>query len=506
MKQGFILALNLIFAIFVRLFHLSELPAEWFGDISNVHEYVNQIINGDWPFYFFQSPGPLYHYLITPIVILFRNQDFYTYKLASIIVSVLGLVGIYFFAKELKSTKLALVTVLISAFSFWYLVWSRLGNSQIVIPALIAFSSYFLFRFIKYDNHWDLFKTIIIASLGWITYPQTFIWPPFVFVFTLLLLLIKPQENKNRNLSVLFLSAVIGILPLIFIFKGQAQGLSGNFGSGGYLGSKVMPLFDMDPGEIVGKTFNNLAKTYLSLHIEGDRIFRVNIPGRPNLDVWSRVLFLLGSVYLLRNLKLVFSLYILSALLILPLPSVSPALPEIEIPNSSRIIAYIPFVYFIVATGIFQLYIWLKKILNRSFIIIILSVLMIAIVRVNFTNYFFVYAQGLPNGNLGPSRFIAGYIDKHFPIGVNLYFVQCCWGFAGEPEPKAVLYNLRKRGRGVFINKLIDSCEELRRPALLVYRDKMQLESKFQKCSQEFVEHNIVSDKNIYISKIAYWE
>src|SRR3989338_6962645 len=85
--------LVIIFALLVRLFRLDYIPGEWYGDISNVHEYVEQILAGKWPFYFFQSPGPLYHYLITPIAIIFANHGYETYKIASVIVSLIGLLG-----------------------------------------------------------------------------------------------------------------------------------------------------------------------------------------------------------------------------------------------------------------------------------------------------------------------------------------------------------------------------------------------------------------------------
>ena len=81
LSYTFLILLVILVLFFIAcIYQLNVLPEEWYGDISNVHEYVNQILSGERPFYFFQSPGPLYHYLITPIVFFYRNHGYDTYK------------------------------------------------------------------------------------------------------------------------------------------------------------------------------------------------------------------------------------------------------------------------------------------------------------------------------------------------------------------------------------------------------------------------------------------
>ena len=83
------------------MYQLPKLPGEWFGDISIVHEYVERIWAGAWPLHFHLSSGPLYHYLIMPIVFLFHNQGYVTYKIASVSVSLVGLVIMYVYVHDL---------------------------------------------------------------------------------------------------------------------------------------------------------------------------------------------------------------------------------------------------------------------------------------------------------------------------------------------------------------------------------------------------------------------
>lgn len=507
MKLKIIFVLILFFAFIARIYNLSELPGEWFGDISNVHEYVSQILTGEWPFYFFQSPGPFYHYLISPFVIIFNNQGYETYKFASVAVSILGLLGIYLFGREIANRRIALLCTLISSVSFWYLVWSRLGNSQIAIPGLTAFAGYFLARYIKSDSFKDLLLSILVASLGWYTYPQTFILPVIINVFLLIIMLFKIRSRqKLKQLSGLFILAIIGFLPFIFIISGQNKGYEGNFTSTGYVGSKIFPVLSMPKGQLVGKLANNFAKTFFMLHVVGDRTFRVNIPGAPQVDKISGILFIAGLYFIKRKIKPVLGFFIIISLFLLPLPSISPALPEAEIPSSARTIAIIPFVYLLTGFGVWQVFLLLKRLFTKN-ISVILTVLMVVIsVKVNLTDYFKIYASELPDENLGPSRYIAEYIDNNYPADTALYFAECCWGEAGEPEPKAIVYSLRNLGRKTNINNFVVSCNDIKKPALLLFRDEEKANDNFKECYDNSKVRKISSKSGIYIARLLIIE
>lgn len=462
-----------IFAIFlffltVSLYRIDQLPGEWFGDISNVHEYVLQILKGDRPFYFFQSPGPLYHYLVAPMVLLFQGNGYETYKLASIVVSLAGLVGTFLFVAEISSYRLALIASLTMSFSFWYLVWTRLGNSQIVIPALAAYMSLFIARFIKRNKFPDLFLASIFASLGWYAYPQTFIFPAIFLLFVAGYLTFQRKLRIHlRPLGITFILMIVMAIPFITIVQNDR----GNFGPKGYVGGKLLPSFSMPVEKMIGKTLFNYGKVFLMLHVRGDDVFRVNVAKHPQLDTLSGIFFLLGFLYFAKKKRRIWLFYILWMLLVLPLPSVSPALPEVEIPNSARTIAMVPFVFLLVAAGLLQSY---KFLVNqykhyKFYISIVFTLLFAYITFINLRLYFTDYAHGLPEGNFASGKVIANYIDG-LPVNVNIYFGACCWGQWGHPEPKAVAYILRKPRDFIQYNRLIDSCSEVTRlPARVIF-------------------------------------
>lgn len=503
-KKTFFFFVAIVFSLLVRLYIIDSLPGEWFGDISNVHEYVTEILAGNWPFSFFQSPGPFYHYLITPIVFIFQQQGYETYKIASIIVSLLGLIGTYLFIQEIGGKKLALITVVIMSVSFWYMVWSRLGNSQIVIPAIISLQSYFTAKYLNTKRPGYAYVGAITSSLGWYTYPQTFIFPVLFFVCFIYIFF---RENLRREWilvgRVLFV-LVFCAVPFVAILQNQVDG---NFSQEGYIGQKILPILSA-PIEKTAATFvQNFGKYLLMFHVRGDVIFRSNISLHPHLDKISGIMLILGFFYFIQRKRRIWLLYIVFMLLVLPLPSLSPVLPEGEIPSSSRTIAIIPFVYLLVAAGLVWIYqlVCKKSIYYKSLgIFVILTVVEIA-TYTNLKLYFGDYARGLPDKNLAPGKIIAQFVDQ-YPSNYALYFSSCCWGEWGEPEPKAVTYVLRKKRVFASLNSETKGCGDVvRRPALVAIRpDDKQSEEMFVRCFPHATTHDVRLSRILVAKVVEY--
>lgn len=80
MRQRCFLLLTIIIYLLISLFKLDEIPGEWFGDISIVHDYVMRILAGSWPLYFEAGGGPAYQYLISPLIAIL-GHNFIDYKI-----------------------------------------------------------------------------------------------------------------------------------------------------------------------------------------------------------------------------------------------------------------------------------------------------------------------------------------------------------------------------------------------------------------------------------------
>lgn len=493
------LLLVFILAAAVRFYRLDDIPGEWFGDISNVYEYVEQIIKGEWPFYFFQSSGPLYHYVITPIVLVMGNHGYLTYKIASVIVSLVDLYLIYLFAKEIAGKEIALMTMLVSSFSFWFLVWSRIGNSQIIIVGLSAWMGYHLVSFCKRGRLTDIIWGAAVASMGWYTYPQTFIFP---VIFLLILFLYPLFFGKKKQSSNKLLTSVVVLVMLTLPFLEIVMKQKDNF-TGGYLGQKISPIFSQSPRTTLKKFITNYANTALMLHVAGDKTFRTNVPGKPHLDKVSGILFVLGLVYVFgKNRRLI--LFIAAITMLLVLPAASPSISPDEIPNNGRTIAIIPYIFLIVAAG----YLWIYKVLIRVLKTKLLSLAILTIITsysafLNLQTYFSDYAHGLPDYNQAWGKDIAGFIDK-LPAEINIYFGSCCWGEWGHPEPKAIAYILRNKRDFIKYDHTLVSCEEIVRlpAAVIVGPNDNDVARRYYECFPQAIKEAVVNKKGALVSRV----
>src|SRR3989338_6953585 len=301
MKRNIKIVLGISFLFLAtRLFFIESIPGEWFGDISNVHEYVTEVLDGKWPFYFFQSPGPLYHYLITPIVMFSKNHGFETYKIASIMVSFLSLAAIFYFVKEISGKRLAYITCLILSTAYLHLIWSRLGNSQIAIPLLSAITGYYTVKYLKKKRFRDALLAGVSASSGWYLYPQTFILPFSFFIFYFVLFLFSRKTKSLLEPAIILFLMFLIFLPFLSIVKRQPD----NFGPEGYVGQKVIPGFYMKPAEIIKTMLNRYLKIAGMFHLVGDDTFRINVVRKPHLDKISGIFFLAGFIYFLRKKRI----------------------------------------------------------------------------------------------------------------------------------------------------------------------------------------------------------
>ena len=411
----FVAAVGII--LFLRLFKLEWLQSEIYGDIMIVRNYVAGVLAGRWPTRFDLSAGPLYHYLIAPIVALV-GLDYVGLKVASVIVSLAALMATYLLCRELVDDYFALLATFIAGVSSWLLVFSRLGNSQIISPLLAAIVLWLAVRFVKFHRQRELIACAVVSALGLYVYPQLFILPGVAFV-TLLLLRWTGFAVSTRALGIFIAVGLICAIPFVFIVRADPA----NF-TVGYVGSKIRP----EGGDLLFLVAHNTVKALLALHVRGDEIFRSNPPGLPHLDPISGVLFLAGTLYWLtdRERRRWTPLW-LAPFLLLQAPSILAVNQPREVPSASRTLAITPIVYMLVASGLWWLIGELRRRLRQMIApAVVLAVLLVAILALNVERYFKEYLDNLPYGDIPIGRLIANYADS-LPADTHVYMVGCCW-------------------------------------------------------------------------------
>lgn len=443
-KREWVFLLFIIFsAVFLRLYNLDSLPGELYGDIAVIYELVSNVLSGHWPYTFVLSNGPLYGYIISPLIFAFGQQGYLSYKLASVFVSLFGILATYFFAKELTNKHIALLSAFIMGTCSWYLVFSRLGNAQVLIPVLVAGSLYLFLLGIKKKQFSLYISGLAVSCLGLYEMPQTFILPLLYFIISVFYL-------NRKQLFVLLVSGLFFSLPFFFILFAQ-QGLF--FSNHGYVGSKVA---DRTLLELVYKFTDNAIRSLLSFHFIGDAGFRGNPPFKPHLDFLSGIFLLFGIWYWVKKEKVKQGiLFLLVPFFLLMLPANLVVNEQFATPSVSRTIGILPIIAVVIATGLWGFYTSVKTrtVLWKAFF----GFILFGIFLLNWQRYFSAYAEHLPDQNTPIGKIIAKEIDRQSP-GTESYVAGCCWGQWGQPEPKGILYVLKTKAQPVFLTEDANIC------------------------------------------------
>ncbi len=452
-----IFALTTALILAVRLWNLDRMPGELYGDIAIVYEYIADIFAGAWPTYFVLSAGPLYHYLITPVVSVL-GLTYLGLKVASVLVSLGVLAALYLLARELLDERLALLALFVAGVSSWLLIFSRLGNSQILVPLLSTAAILFALRLVRHGRQHDLIAAAVVSALGLYTYPQSYILPPVIFA-TLVCLLWTRTQVRPRHLRDFAMVTLVCALPFAAIVAQNPA----NFVSG-YIGGKIRP-----SGELLPLLLGNARRALLALHLQGDKVFRSNPASLPHLDAISSVLFLGGLVFWLLPERRRWSPLILVPFVLLQLPSMLVLSNPAEVPSASRTLAVAPIAYLLVASGLW----WLldRGLRFRRLASLVALCLLASILYLNTWRYFKLYIAGLPNQNLAHGRMIAEYIDR-LPSEAKVYMVGCCWSDRGEPEPKGIRYATKRPAALVLVEEKNATCDffaSAPRPAYVIW-------------------------------------
>lgn len=458
--DGFViyLLLALIVVGALRLIALDGIPAEVYGDILILFDYLVRIFAGQWPSNFVLSAGPLYQYLITPIIWL-TGLSYFGLKLASVIVSMGTLLIIYALGRTLINDNFGLIVLMVAGVSSWFLVFSRLGNSQILIPLITG--STLLFAFRTYQPQGTFFDSLccgFLAAMGLYIMPQTFILP---VVMLLILLVLGWYGSGIRwgHIWVYLITVLIWSVPFIFIVLQDPF----NF-FGGYIGEKL----PLEPQELFFIVLQNIWNGLLAFHVRGDVIFRSNPSGEPHLDIISGILFFFGVIFWLQPQRRPLGIVLIISLILLQIPSLLVRYTE-QVPSASRTIGVIPVVSLLVAGGIWW---WIDHLRTmRLPVRFIIGTLLLAMLLLNSYRYFLLYVPGLPNHNIAFDRVIVTHIET-LPPDTTVYMIGCCWGDWSQPDPRAILYGVSSPERVHLIpadDLTCDMVHAMTRPATIIW-------------------------------------
>lgn len=454
--------LTALVVISVRVVRLDSIPGEWYGDISTLFEYSELLRNGDVPpGLFVVGVGPLYPELLRPFLWLMGDQ-YLTIKVASVTFSLLGLWLLYRFARRMVDRDTALAAAAIGGTMSWWLVYSRLGDLQALVPTLTIATLWATVLAIRTRDEWSLFALAgALATLGIYLYGNTFVLP---IIVALALLVASLQHRITwRGPAIAAGTALVVAAPMLLELLIRPEAVLN-----GHAGQRMVDRADLLPSLVRG--YAEALYAYVGV---GDSSLRGNVPGAAHIDQVTTALALVGIVWWLRGARRQQGIFLVGSFLLLHLPSVLTGTQDV--PSASRTTAAAPLIALFAAAGLC----WVATSAHRAFRVSPAAVIVAVVVvigGVNINHYFGDYVPGLPYGNTSISREMTDFADT-FGDDVTVLLVGVGWRDQ-MPALKSVRYPAAHPARIVEEDPLALDCDrlaELPRPAVLLWNFENEL-------------------------------
>lgn len=282
-------------------------------------------------------------------------------RIVSALLGILTVLGLYLLTREMYDRRLAAIAGFLMAITFWHVNFSRIGFRAIMVPFILVYTFYFLWRGLKFNNKRHFFIAGIFGGLGFYTYTSYRVVP---FIAIILFLNYWSYLKKDFSYSqyeyskikllqgfviLLFTTAIVAA-PIGYYYYNHSDQFFSRAGA-------YLSVFHQN--NPISELFNSVVRTLGMFNFSGDWNQRHNIAGAPLLSLPMSILFIIGFIHeLVHWLKrkhghwstthtLLFSWFFIMLL---------PGFLSIESPHALRTIGVIPVVIIFTAKGLWWLF------------------------------------------------------------------------------------------------------------------------------------------------------
>ena len=364
-KEKWILIAILLIALIFRFQHIQSIPPGLYPDEAmNGSNALQALKTGDFKIFYPENNGREGLFInIQTLSLKILGAEPWALRGVSATFGVLTVLGLYLLVRLLFNWQIASIASFYLAISFWHVNFSRIGFRAIMIPFLLVWGFYFLWRGLRNFRFGDFTLSGIFFGLGLHTY-IAFRFVPFIIILVLLSYWwsIKRDYSHDkyvhlrnefvRRFALFFLAAFLVALPLLYYFW---QNPADFLGRGGQIS-----IFQTQ--EPLKELFKSLGLTMASFNFVGDFNWRHNFAGKPLLFWPVGVFFVIG---LIKSISKIFKKWrehghpatlhvlLLSWFFIMLLPS---AFTWEGIPHALRSIGVLPVVMIFAAEGTWWLF------------------------------------------------------------------------------------------------------------------------------------------------------
>ncbi len=295
-----ILLIVLIIAVVFRFPFLESTPPGLYPDEAiEGNNALHALETGHYSVFYPENNGREGLY-VNLIALSFRvfGVHIWSLRLVSAVAGFLTVLGLYFLTKRLFNWQVAALASYFLAISFWHVNFSRIGFRAILLPLILAWGWYFLWRSLETRKWYDIIIAGLLLGLGWYTYIP-FRVMPLIFAIAAATYLIKIKKEllpmayvKARNAIVFGLGMIIVIMgavaaPLVWYFW--------QYPADAYVRTSQVLIFNF--GHPVLRLIHNIVATAAMFNIAGDANWRHNLAGNPQLILPVGILFAAGTFF-----------------------------------------------------------------------------------------------------------------------------------------------------------------------------------------------------------------
>ncbi len=285
-------------ALFLRLHNIDRTPAGIYPDEAvNGTDALLANETGDYKVFYTNNYGRegLFINLIAFSIKIFGNTIL-GLKFWSILFGTLTVLGVYLLAKELfRSQRSGLIAAFMLAFSFWAINFSRISFRAIMVPFLLTFSFYFLFRGIRMKHYINFILAGFIFGIGFHTYIAFRIAPLILIIFLISFIISRKHFLRDywKAIVIFSFTAFIAISPMLYDFAKHPE----HFESRSSAISVFSP--EINHGNLLGTLAKSVGLSLVKYNFWGDQNWRHNYPPYPILNPIVGIAFLTGIFYLI---------------------------------------------------------------------------------------------------------------------------------------------------------------------------------------------------------------
>ena len=287
--------LIIAFGLFLRVYNIDNTPPGIYPDEAmNGEDAIKANETGIYQLFYEYNNGREGFFInFIALFFSFFGVSILTLKLPAIIFSTLTILGTYLFSKELFNRRIALISSFLVATSFWAIHFGRIAFRANMLPAILVFSFYFLFKGLRTKKWWDFAAGGAIFGLGMHSYISWRIAPIMLVFFVVFLILSRKNFIKDywKSILIFLVASLIIAAPMFATFYKNPEFLESRAASVSIFSSEVN-------GGNAGIAFlKSFSLSLIKYNFIGDMNWRHNFRPYPLLDPITGFAFLLGIIF-----------------------------------------------------------------------------------------------------------------------------------------------------------------------------------------------------------------